>query len=340
MSKTRSRRATAPAGTALFDGPAPVGTGGASACDGGLVEQVLTSAGLLDQATAALSVQPPLQAPGSHLPPPSTSPMAGPPDGGNRLAAAPAAGTGSIADAHPPPHGRPGLQDLPGATGSDGTPERLGVSFGAPVAAAQWRPPTLGLTGTEPVAPAARLNPSAAPARPTPSALRSFEENPYALQRHRPVAAPGRQKKTNHVPSAVVLVVVAVVVGAVGYVGYRLTHPSVHRSPTAVALAFYDALQKGDTTGAISDVEPVAQSAAKPVLRSATVTDFARSALGTSVIQPATTSVDGTETDVILETCGANLSCLPALTIPTVEVAGSWYVDLTTWLQTVPAPSS
>jgi len=168
-------------------------------------------------------------------------------------------------------------------------------------------------------------------------ALAGFQENPFALRRTGPIGPPPTPKRGRR-PFLRLLVVAAVAGGAV--VGWRLTRPSVHASPTAVALAFYQQLGRGDTAAAIADVEPSQQTAASSSLRSAAVASFAAGALRSGVLEPATTSADAVGVAVVLQQCRSNLSCSPVLTVPTVQVAGAWYVDLNTWLQSVPPPSA
>lgn len=185
--------------------------------------------------------------------------------------------------------------------------------------------------------------PCRAAARRSSPALAGFEDNAYSLRRHPTGAAPSltsRRKKTRHLPIPTIVVIVVALAGGIGFVGYRIAHPSVHRSPTSVALAFYEALQHHDPHAAAADVEPIQQAAARSALTSSSVTTFAASALGSDVVEAGTTTNNGPDTGVILEICGDTLSCIPALAVPTTEVAGSWYVDLTTWLPTVPIPAS
>lgn len=166
------------------------------------------------------------------------------------------------------------------------------------------------------------------------TALSGFEDNPYTLNRRAYVGPPPTQKKTRR--PVLRALVAAVVLGGAGFAAYRLTHPSPHRSAPAVATSFYDALQRGSLAAAAADVEPQQQTTASAALGNPSVRHFVQSQLSTAVVQVGTTTVEGSETSVIIELCRANLSCGATVPVPTVRIAGAWYVDWNTWLQALP----
>lgn len=169
--------------------------------------------------------------------------------------------------------------------------------------------------------------------------LPGFDENPYLLT-HRPaVATPAKRRRRPRVSLSFRFVAVLALLGA-GFVLYRVTHPSVHRSPTAIALDFYTQLEHSSFTAATHDVEPAEQSAATSGLVTPQIQAFVRSSLGHDLVEAGTTTPNGADTIVVLQTCGTALFCNPALAVPTVQIAGSWYVDWNTWLQGVPQEAS
>lgn len=165
------------------------------------------------------------------------------------------------------------------------------------------------------------------------SRLPGFDDNPYTLSRRGYVGPPPTRKRTRR-PFLRVLVGL-VVVGGLGFVGFRVTHPSPHRSPNALAVAFYGALQSGSASAVASDVEPQQQSAVSPALSDAAVRAFVHGQLAGGSVQAGTTIVDGAETSAIPQLCNSNLSCGPTVAVPTVRIAGAWYVDWNTWLQNI-----
>lgn len=168
------------------------------------------------------------------------------------------------------------------------------------------------------------------------TALSGFSENPFTLRRAAPIGPPPTPKRARR-PWLRLIVVLGV--AAAGFGVWRVLRPSVHASASAVALAFYQALQHGDVTSAIGDVEPGQQSAAAASLKAPSVASFIQGNLHQVVVEPATTSPDSVGVSVVLQACNAGLSCSPLLAVPTVRVAGAWYVDIDVWLQTLaPAP--
>lgn len=164
--------------------------------------------------------------------------------------------------------------------------------------------------------------------------MSGFDDNPYALAHHRgPVGPPPTRKKTYR-PALRAAVVVAVLAGA-AVAAYQVTHPSAQRSPTSVAMAFYTGLQHGDPAAAAADVEPEQQPAAVAALSSPRVQQFVGTALAHGGLESGTTAPVASETGVVLQVCDASLSCAPTLVVPTIEVAGTWYVDLNSWLQSL-----
>lgn len=265
----------------------------------------------------------------------------------------------------------PGTPQPPGLVASP-TP---GTTTPAPSAPGPWAIPTPGCCGPQAgsvptlgTAPAAVTVPSlgtALPAGSVPSlgtapaqtipllgagnagvgqpvagtgAMAGFDVNPYTLRRVEPLGPPPTPKRGRR-PWLRLLVVLAV--AGAGVAAWRITRPSVHASATSVALAFYQALQHGAVASAAADVEPDQQPAATSGLTSAAVEQFAHANLRGVVIEPATATATSVGMAVVLQECSDNLSCSPLLTIPTVSIAGSWYVDLDAWLLTVPpAPSA
>ncbi len=169
--------------------------------------------------------------------------------------------------------------------------------------------------------------------------LPGFDENPFLLAHRSAIVTPGIRRPRTRMSLSFRFVAVLAVLGA-GFVLYRVTHPSVHRSPTAVALDFYTQLEHSSFTAATHDVEPAEQSAAASGVVTPQIQAFVRSSLGHDLVEAGTTTPSGAETIVVLQTCGAALSCSPALAVPTVQIAGSWYVDWNTWLQGVPPEAS
>lgn len=175
-----------------------------------------------------------------------------------------------------------------------------------------------------------------APAPPS-SKLAGFDDNQYTLGRRNPVGPPPTKKKSRH--PALKAMVVTVLALAAAFFAYRFTHPSPLRSPTSAAVDFYTQLQHGHIHAAAAAVEPQQQTAAAGAMTSPTVRQFVKTALDGGVVDSGTTTADGADTSVVLQECGSGLSCSPMLAVPTVRVAGSWYVDWNTWLQTL-APAS
>lgn len=130
------------------------------------------------------------------------------------------------------------------------------------------------------------------------------------------------------------------VVAVAGFAVYRVLHPSPHRSASSVAIDFYANLEQSSFQAAIADVAPAQKPAATVGIASPQVEQFVHKALGHALVEAGTTTPDGADTMVVVQTCRPNLSCTPALTVPTVQVGGAWYVDWATWLQGVPATSS
>ncbi len=288
---------------------------------------------------------------------------AGPVVGGIPGAVHPATGTPPSIPAGPSagsPPGAPPPPPVPWATGTPpGTPQPPGLvasptpgtTTPAPSAPGPWAIPTPGRCGPH----AGSVPPlGTAPAQTIPllgagnaevgrpvagtGAMAGFDVNPYTLRRVEPLGPPPTPKRGRR-PWLRLLVVLAV--AGAGVAAWRITRPSVHASATSVALAFYQALQHGAVASAAADVEPDQQPAATSGLTSAAVEQFAHANLRGVVIQPATVTATSVGMAVVLQECSDNLSCSPLLTIPTVSIAGSWYVDLDAWLLTVPpAPSA
>jgi hypothetical protein len=168
--------------------------------------------------------------------------------------------------------------------------------------------------------------------RPGP-APRGFEENSYALPRHLPMG-PVPTKKKGHLALPLVLLLVAALVAAAGTVGFILTHPSPHRSPDAVALDFYQKLAASpmDATAVLADVVPSQQGQAASLtsLREVQSVSTELQHENLSVLNPSTPLT--TSKSVEIQGCNEILSCGPvAVTVPTVEVQGKWYVDFAAW---------
>lgn len=248
--------------------------------------------------------------PGSTLPPP--------PDG---VAFGPARTPGSMAPSAARPSHPTALSPLAPPV----------VLHGAGIAAAM--PPSLaGVLPPPPVGSYPAV--TTGPVQATDPKLAAFEENPYTLRRHGYVGPPPTRRRAHHPLRAVTVLLVLAVAG--GVVGYRLVRPSAHRSPDTVAVAFYSALASGNSSAAASEVEPQQQAAAASALDLPAVRQFVAQALHGNVVENGTTQPAGAETAVEPQVCGAGLSCTPTLTVPTVKVAGAWYVDWNSWLQSLP----
>lgn len=169
--------------------------------------------------------------------------------------------------------------------------------------------------------------------------LPGFDENPFLLAHRSAIGTPATRRGRPRLSLSFRFVAVLALLVA-GFVLYRVTHPSVHRSPTAVAIDFYTQLEHSSFAAAAHDVEPAQQSAAATGAVTPQIQAFVRGSLGHDLVEAGTTTPNGADTIVVLQTCGRGLSCNPALAVPTVQIAGSWYVDWNTWLQGVPPEAS
>jgi hypothetical protein len=127
------------------------------------------------------------------------------------------------------------------------------------------------------------------------------------------------------------MVLVVLVLVATGVLVDRLAHPSPHRSPTAVALAFYQDLATGNVRALEHLVEPSQASAVPEAMSAPVVRAFQQTSLRGVVVQPGTTEPGSLLTLVVLQTCQANLSCEPTVPVPTTKVGDAWDVDWVAW---------
>lgn len=168
-----------------------------------------------------------------------------------------------------------------------------------------------------------------------------FDDNPYLLRRLPTELAPPPGPPRGHHPGirwGVLVLLLALV--AAGFGANRLLHPSAHRSPTAVALAFYRALAEQKVSAVAALVEPTQAQAVPAAMTAPVVQAFIRSSLRGVVVQPGTVEPGSLLTDVVLQTCQANLSCEPILPVPTTRVGSSWDVDWVAWQQSLTPTAS
>ncbi len=296
---------------------------------------------------AAASPPPPPPPPPRPPAPPVAQPTRGPaaptPVRGDGLYAFASAATfnGAVPEAGSP---------LPAAPGP--RPPEPAAALPAPAGPIPGRPPLTPWTGAAQSPPPLSLHQPPPPVPPEPfggaraaataamprTGLAGFDDNPYLLAHRSAVGAPLARRRRPRLRVSFRMVAVVAVLAA-GYVVYRVLHPSAHRSPTAVAIAFYTNLEHGSFSAAASDAEPAQLPAATAGVVTPQVQQFVHQALGHQLVEEGTTTLDGSETIVVLRACRANLSCSPTLAVPTVQVAGAWYVDWSTWLQAVPPAS-
>lgn len=181
-----------------------------------------------------------------------------------------------------------------------------------------------------PVAPAAY----GPPAGTAPEgAMSGFDDNPFAGHRRRRSgrdAAPLPKRGRLVLPLKILIILV--VVAGVSALGFFLTHPSPLRSPDAVAQNFYQSIEKGQWTAALSDVAPAQRTAATGMQTLPEVKRFKSGLVNFSNLQVVNpTPPTATTASVQLQGCGADFSCSPLEAVPTTEVKGQWYVDFDAW---------
>jgi hypothetical protein len=157
----------------------------------------------------------------------------------------------------------------------------------------------------------------------------AYDDNPFAFHkqtRHEQITT-AKVKRRGHLPLWVDAVIILLIVGAAGAVGYVLTHPSVYRSPDAIAVDFAHQMGSGDYQNASKDVDPKEQASALSLLRSEGQQVLNGDFIGVHTTQVASSQVTGTTASVELKSCNASLACNPLPTIPCEETDGKWYVD-------------
>lgn len=183
--------------------------------------------------------------------------------------------------------------------------------------------PPLGPTGA--TAGSATAGPRRAPARSP--AIPGFDVAPYPAAGRGRAAAPPPLRKRGRVSLAVVLVgVVAVVLGA-GVGAYLLVNPSPHRSPGAVAADFVQHLAHDQFAQAEKDVVPAQRHQFGSLSQLAPVQSLATTFHGDQ-ISPGTSRRGSGSTLATFRWCN-NFLCAAGSSLPTLDVGGSWYVDLT-----------
>jgi hypothetical protein len=210
-------------------------------------------------------------------------------------------------------------------------PQHLARPLGRPWVA-EARPAVLGPSAVHPAKQASGSPARAGSTRRTEARLAGFEANPYLLSRVPASAgAPPVPPKSRRPGIRWGTVVLVLVLAAAGYVVDRLAHPSPHRSPTAVALAFYQDLASGNVRALEQLVEPSQAGAVPSAMTAPVVEAFRRTSLRGVVVQPGTTEPGSLLTLVVLQTCQANLSCEPTVPVPTTKVGDAWDVDWVAW---------
>ncbi len=181
--------------------------------------------------------------------------------------------------------------------------------------------PPPGLPGAGPIAPGGSYAPYVGQSG-------GFDHNPYAMVT-RGGGGPTPTRKRGRLPMAALVVIVLVVVVAVAGGGYFLLHPSVNRSPDAIATDFYARLVNHDYTGAALDIAPTQRAVAGNLGDRPEVVSQAQRL--THLLQQPTDVTSGNDVIVTLQQCTGGFSCSGTPPVPTLEVNGKWYVDFTAW---------
>jgi cytoskeletal protein RodZ len=142
------------------------------------------------------------------------------------------------------------------------------------------------------------------------------------------------RKMRRHLPLWLDILIILVIIGGLGAGGYFLTHPSPHHSSTAIATNFAEMVGSSNYLAAANDVDPADRATALSTMRSqGGVPGGAFADVHSTKL--ASSSVTGTTGSVVIQSCNVSLACndLPAL--PTVEIAGKWYVSWSQLIQSL-----
>jgi hypothetical protein len=166
------------------------------------------------------------------------------------------------------------------------------------------------------------------------SSISTFNDNQFAYRRatRNEVIASSPRKLKRHMPLWLDAIIVLALLGGAGYVGYVLTHPSPHRSATAIATNFVEQIGSGNLSAAAADVDPADQVSALSTLRSNGGMPGGEFA-DTHSTKPGSTNVTGTTATVVISACNSSLACNDLPPVPCVEVGGKWYVSWRPLLQ-------
>ncbi len=158
-------------------------------------------------------------------------------------------------------------------------------------------------------------------------AISAYDDNQFAYRKPTRIQSKmGAQRKMRrHLPLWLDGLLIVVLVAVASGVGYVLTHPSAHRSPSTIATDFVFQIGSGNYTAADADVDPVDRAAALTTMR--TYSGIPGGALaGTHATKVASQIISGTAASVVLQACNGSLACNNLPAIPCVEVDGQWYV--------------
>jgi len=160
------------------------------------------------------------------------------------------------------------------------------------------------------------------------SSTSTFNDNQFTYRkasRHEVLSTAPRKLK-RHLPLWLEALIVVAILGAAGYVGFVLTHPSPHRSATAIATNFVQQIGSDNFEAAAADVDPADQAGALRTLRSSAGMPGGEFA-GTHTTQAGSTDQTGTTASVVVKACNSSLACNDLPPVPCVEIGGRWYVS-------------
>ena len=164
-----------------------------------------------------------------------------------------------------------------------------------------------------------------------------YDDNQFAYHkasRHETMTTAPRKMK-RHLPIWFDVLILIVLVGAASAVGYVLTHPSPHRSATAIATDFVHQVGSGNYAAAAKDIDPSDSAKALQVLDSTNGMPGGAYA-GTGATKPGTSTVTGDTGSVVIQACNASLACNDLPAVPTIEIKGLWYVS---WIPLIQSTS-
>jgi hypothetical protein len=155
-----------------------------------------------------------------------------------------------------------------------------------------------------------------------------YESNQFAYRkptRNQTMAAAPRKVK-GHFPIWINIAILIVVVGAAGAVGYKLTHPSVHHSPVAIATDFAQKVSAGQYKAAMADVDPADQAKALSYMEQQSgVSNGAFADVHSTKL--SSQQINGTSASVVIQACNQSFACNALPPIPCIQIKGSWYVN-------------